>query len=100
MLIIQLILLSFYYNTPRIYLTDNGFSSYFSLNSNITINTDLAVGPFIRVYNSMLKKGANTAMDLITFGNSNSGVISDVLIRRDSGGDPTPGTNSGSKHII
>ena len=43
----------------------------------------------------MFKNGANTAMDLKTFGNSNSGVNSDVLIRIDSGGDPTPGTNSG-----
>jgi hypothetical protein len=39
--------------------------------------------------------GANTAMDLKTFGNSNSGVNSDVLIRLDSGGDPNPGSNSG-----
>ena len=43
----------------------------------------------------MFKNGANTAMDLKTFGNSNNNVNSDVLIRLDSGGDPTPGTNSG-----
>ena len=43
----------------------------------------------------MFKNGANTAMDLKTFGNSNSGVNSDVVIRLDSGGNPTPGTNSG-----
>jgi hypothetical protein len=43
----------------------------------------------------MFKNGANTAMDLKTFGNSNANVNSDVLIRLDSGGDPTPGTNSG-----
>jgi hypothetical protein len=29
-------------------------------------------------------------MDLKTFGNSNSNVNSDVLIRVDCGGDPTP----------
>ncbi len=45
----------------------------------------------------MFKNGANTAMDLKTFGNSNSGVNSDILIRLDSGGNPTPGTNSGEK---
>ena len=43
----------------------------------------------------MFKSGANTAMDIKTFGNSNSNVNSDVLIRLDSGGDPTPGENSG-----
>jgi len=43
----------------------------------------------------MFKNGANTAMDLKTFGNSNANVNSDVLIRLDSGGDPTPSTNSG-----
>ena len=43
----------------------------------------------------MLKSGANTAMDIKTFGNSNSNVNSDVLISLDSGGDPTPGENSG-----
>ena len=44
----------------------------------------------------MWKNGANTAMDIKTFGNSNSGVNSDVLIRIDSGGDPTPGANAGT----
>ncbi len=43
----------------------------------------------------MFKNGANTALDLKTFGKSNSGVNSDVLIRLDSSGNPTPGTNSG-----
>ena len=43
----------------------------------------------------MFKNGANTAIDLKSFGNSNSGVNSDVLIRLDSGSDPTPGANSG-----
>jgi hypothetical protein len=43
----------------------------------------------------MFKNSANTAMDLKTFGNSNSNVNSDVLIRLDSRGDPSPGTNSG-----
>jgi hypothetical protein len=41
----------------------------------------------------MFKNGANTAMDLKTFRNSNSNVNSDVLIKLDSGGDPTPGSN-------
>jgi hypothetical protein len=40
------------------------FSSYFSLNSNVGTNTGLAVETFVRVYNSMWKNGANTAMDL------------------------------------
>ncbi len=44
----------------------------------------------------MFKNGANTAMDLKTFENSNSNVNSDVLIRLDSGGDPTPRTYSGN----
>ena len=48
-------------------------------------------------------------MDIKTFGNSNSGVNSDVLIRIDSDGDPTAGANAGTiafningsdKHII
>ncbi len=51
--------------------------------------------PFIKVYNRMFKNGANTAMDLKTFGNSNSNVNSDVLIRLDSWRDPTPNANSG-----
>ena len=87
--------LNFYYNNPGSYFTDNGYSSYFSLNSNCVTNNGVAVEPFIRVYNRMLKNGANTAMDLKPFGNSNSNVNSDVLIRLDSGGDPTPGANSG-----
>ncbi len=57
----------------------------------------------------MWKNGANTAMDIKTFGNSNAGVSSDVLIRIDSGGDPSAGANAGTikysingsyKHII
>ncbi len=56
--------LNFYYNTPGAYFVDNGYSSYFSLNSNITTATGLAVEPFIKVYNRMFKNGANTAMDL------------------------------------
>jgi hypothetical protein len=43
----------------------------------------------------MFKNSANIAMDLKTFGNSNAYVNSDVLIGLDSGGNPTPGTNSG-----
>ncbi len=35
-----------------------------------------------------------------TFGNSNSNVNSDVLIRLDSGGNPIPGPNSNSGKII
>ena len=43
----------------------------------------------------MFKHAANTAIDLKIFGNSkNSNVNSDALIRRDNGGDPTPGANS------
>ncbi len=87
--------LNFWYNTPGTYFTHNGFSSYFSLNSNVSTDTGLAVEPFIRVYNRMWKNGANTAMDLKTWGNSNSNVNSDVIIRLDSGGDPNPGSNSG-----
>jgi hypothetical protein len=56
--------LNFYYNTSGTYFTDNDYSSYFSLNSNITTASGLAVEPFIRVYNRMFKNGANTAMDL------------------------------------
>ncbi len=37
--------------------------------------------------------GANTAMDLKTWGNSNSNVNSDAIIRLDSGDDPYPGSN-------
>ncbi len=40
----------------------------------------------------MWKNGANTAIDIKTFGNSNANVNSDVLIRIESRGDPTPGT--------
>jgi hypothetical protein len=87
--------LNFYYNTTGTYFTDNDYSSYFSLNSNVETNTGLVVEPFIRVYNRMFKNGANTAMDLKTFGNANNNVNSDVLIRLDSGSDPTPGANSG-----
>jgi hypothetical protein len=87
--------LNFWYNTPGTYFTDNRFSSYFSLNSNVRTNTGLAVKPFIRVCNRMRKNSANTVMDLKTWGNSNANVNSDVIIRLDSGGDPYPGSNSG-----
>jgi hypothetical protein len=87
--------LNFWYNTPGTYFTDNGISSYFSLNSNVSSNTGLAVEPFIRFYNRMGKNGANTGMDLKTWGNSNSNVNRNVLIRLDSGGDPSFGANSG-----
>jgi hypothetical protein len=87
--------LNFWYNTPGTCFTDNGFLSYFSLNSNVSTSTGLAVEPFVRVYNRMWKNGANTAMDLKTWGNSNSNVNSDVLIRHDSGGDPSFGSSSG-----
>ncbi len=49
--------LNFWYNLPGTYFTDNGFLSYFSLNSNVSTNTGLAVEPFIRVYNRMWKNG-------------------------------------------
>ena len=100
---------NFWYNTPGTSFTNNGFNSYFSLNSNVITNSGTAVEPFIRVYNRMWKNGANTAMDIKTFGNSNSNVNSNVLIRLDSGGDPTAGQNAGTitfningsdKHII
>ena len=48
----------------------------------------------------MWKNGANTAMDLKTFGNSNSGVNSDVLIRIDSGGSQHPEPMPEQYHII
>ena len=57
----------------------------------------------------MWKNGGNTALDLQTFGLANSNVNSSVLMRMDSGGDPTAGTNAGTityningsdKHII
>ncbi len=86
------------YNTPGTYFEDNGYSSYFSLNSNVTTNTGLNVSPFIRVYNRMFKNGVNTAMDLKTFGISNSGENSDVLIRLDSGSNLNP--NGSDKHIM
>ncbi len=43
----------------------------------------------------MWKNGANTAMGIKTWGNSNSDVNSNVSIRLDSGCDPFPGSNSG-----
>ncbi len=92
--------LNFWYNKPGKYFTDNGFSSYFSLNSNVSTNTGLAVEPFIRVYNRMWKDGANTGMDLKTWGNSKSNVNSSVLIRLDSSGDNFPGSNSGIINTI
>ena len=58
----------------------------FSLNSNIvTVGGGVPEEPFIRVYNRMFKIGANTAMDLKTFGTSNSGISgvkSGILIRQ------------------
>ncbi len=48
----------------------------------------------------MFKNGVNTAIGVKTFGNSNSGVNSDVLIRLDSGDNPIPGPNSNSGKII
>ncbi len=48
--------LNFWYNTPGTYFTDNDFSSYFILNSNVSSNTGLAVEPFIRVYNKYVEK--------------------------------------------
>jgi hypothetical protein len=87
---------NFWYNTPGTRFTNNGFNSFFSLNANVITDTGLNSQPFIRVYNRMFKNGANSAIDLKTFGNSNSNVNSDVLIRLDSGGDPTPGANAGT----
>jgi hypothetical protein len=87
---------NFWYNTPGTRFTNNGFNSFFSLNANVITDTGLNSQPFIRVYNRMFKNGANYAIDLKTFGNSNSNVNSDVLIRLDSGGDPTPGANAGT----
>jgi hypothetical protein len=73
--------LNFYYTSPGTYFIDNGYSSYFSLNSNVVTNGGgVAVEPLIRVYNRMSKNGANTAMDLKSIGNSNSGVNSDIDI--------------------
>ena len=48
--------LNIWYNTPGTYFTDNGFSSYFSLNSNVSTNTGLNVSPFLRVYNRMFTR--------------------------------------------
>ena len=46
--------LNFWYNSPGTYFTNNGFASYFSLNSNVITNGGgVAVEPFIRVYNRM-----------------------------------------------
>ncbi len=81
---------NFWYNTPGTYFTNNGFNLYFSLNANVI---GLNSQPFITVYNRMWKNGANSAMDITTFGNSNNNVNSNVLIKLDSGGDPTPGAN-------
>ncbi len=87
--------LNFWYNTQSTYFTDSGFSLHFSLNSNVSTNTGLAVVPFIRVYNSMWKNAANTAaINLKAWGNSNSDVNSDVfIIRLDGGGDHSIGSN-------
>ncbi len=64
---------NFWYNSPGTYLTNYGFS-LFTLDSNVITNGEgTAVEPFITVYKKMCKNGANTAMDLKTFGNSNSG---------------------------
>ena len=44
----------------------------------------------------MWKNSANTTLDIKTFGGANSNVNSSVLIRIHSGGDPTPGANTGT----
>jgi hypothetical protein len=87
---------NFWYNTPGTRFTNNGFDSFFSLNANLITDTGLNPQPFIRVYNRMFKNGANSAIIIKIFGNSNSNVNSNVLIRLDSGGDPTPGANAGT----
>jgi hypothetical protein len=76
----------FWYNTPGTSFTNNGFTSFLSLNSNVITNVWTVSQPFIRVYNIMWKNGGNTAIDLQTFGFSNSGVNSSVLMRMDSDG--------------
>jgi hypothetical protein len=90
-------LTNFWYNSPGTYFSHNGFASYFNLTANVMTNGGgVNSQPFITVYNRMWKNGANSAIDIKSFGNSNSGVNSDVLIRIDSGGDPLPGTNAGT----
>jgi hypothetical protein len=42
-----------------------------------------------------VKKWSKYSYGFKTFGNANSNVNSDVIIRLDSGGDPFPGSNSG-----
>ncbi len=87
--------LNFWYNAPGTYFTDNGYSSYFRLNSKVSTSTGLAVEPYIRVYNCIWKNEGNTVKDFKTWSNSNPNVMSDVIMRLDSGGDPYPGSNSG-----
>ena len=54
---------NFDYNSSGTFFTNNGFNSYFSLNSNVITNGgSLVVEPFIKVYNIMWKNGANTAI--------------------------------------
>ena len=74
----------------------NGFTSYFTLNANVNAYNGLRSVPFITVYNRMWKNEVNNAVDIKTTGQANSGVNSDVLIRIDSGGDPTIGGNAGT----
>ena len=42
----------------------------------------------------MFKDGSNSAIDIKTFCNSNSSINSGILLRIDSGGDSTPGSNA------
>jgi hypothetical protein len=76
------------------HFTNNGVLSYLF---NVIVNGGgTTVEPFIAVCNRMWKNGANTAIDIKTFGSSNSNVNSGVLIRIDCGGDPNPGINAGT----
>ena len=80
-------LTNFWYNSPGTYFTNNGFASYFSLNSNVIANFGVVSQSFITEYYRMWNNGANNAIDITTWGNSNANVNSNVLIRIDSGGD-------------
>ncbi len=94
-------LTNFWYNTPGTHLTKNGFNKYFTLNANVIVNGgSVNKQPFITVYNRMWKTGANSAIDIKTFGNSNNNVNSDVLVRIDSDSDPAPGANAGTTYNI
>jgi hypothetical protein len=87
---------NFWYNTNGTTFVSSGFSSYFSLNANIITGWGVIPTPFITVYNRMWKNVGNTAIDIKTSGQANNNVNSDVLIRIDSGGDPTVGANQGT----